>query len=253
MTDIMKTTLDDLWSGAPESDETFDPTSISHFPEPARRYLEHTIAPGTPLASAVRLEMTGQMRLKEKWLPFEAQQVIRWDRGLIWKAKVKMGLLSIKGSDRFIDGEGAMRWKLLGLIPVVKARGPDISRSAVGRLQIESMWLPSVLLSDEVAWDKAGEDPARVQAHVSVMGHEATITLEVDEEGRLKSTQMQRWGDPEGGEFQLYPFGGLALRERTFQGYTVPTELRVGWYFGTPRFDEEGEFWRATIHSMTFR
>lgn len=253
MTDIMKTTLDDLWSGAPESDESFDPTSISNLPGPARRYLEHTIAPGTPLASAVRLEMTGQMRLEEKWLPFEAQQVIRWDRGLIWKAKVKMGLLSIKGSDRFIDGEGAMRWKLLGLIPVVKARGPDISRSAVGRLQIESMWLPSVLLSDEVIWDKAGEDPARVQAHVSVMGHEATITLEVDEEGRLESTQMQRWGDPEGGEFQLYPFGGLALRERTFQGYTVPTELRVGWYFGTPRFDEEGEFWRATIHSMTFR
>jgi hypothetical protein len=48
--------------------------------------------------------MAGQLRLKEKWMPVEAQQVIRWDRGLIWKAMVKMGLLSIKGSDRFIDG-----------------------------------------------------------------------------------------------------------------------------------------------------
>ena len=34
--------------------------------QPVRRYLERTIALGMPLASAMRLEMTGQKRLKEK-------------------------------------------------------------------------------------------------------------------------------------------------------------------------------------------
>ena len=57
-----------------------------------------------------------------------AEQVIDWRRGFIWQASVKMMGLPIRGSDRLVDGYGAMRWKLLGLIPVMTAQGPDIAR-----------------------------------------------------------------------------------------------------------------------------
>jgi len=251
MTDITRLTLDDLWRDVPPSAGTFDPAALSHLPAAARRYLEHAIAPGTPLCSAVRLEMEGQIRLKDKWLPFEAEQVIRWDRGLIWRARTRMGPLSIRGSDRFIDGQGAMRWKLLGLIPVMSADGPDISRSAAARLQAESMWIPSVLLGEGARWreDEAGK--ARVT--VAVPGHEAELSLEIDQDGRLLQTAMRRWGNPDGGAFREMDFGGLALEESTFGGYTIPTRLRVGWHFGSARFEPEGEFWRATIRSATYR
>jgi hypothetical protein len=29
--------------------------------------------------------------------------------------------------------------------------------------------------------------------------------------------------------------------------------VRVGWYFGSPRFESEGEFFRATIDEAMFR
>jgi hypothetical protein len=35
--------------------------------------------------------------------------------------------------------------------------------------------------------------------------------------------------------------------------YTIPTRVRVGWYFGTSRFESEGEFFRATIEDAIFR
>ncbi|HLO49794.1 MAG TPA: hypothetical protein VK211_15365 [Kamptonema sp.] len=38
---------------------------LSHLSETARRYLEHAIAPKTKIASAVRLQMYGQIKLKE--------------------------------------------------------------------------------------------------------------------------------------------------------------------------------------------
>ena len=251
MTHVTAVTLDELWRDVPPSRGMFDPRSIAALPEAAQRYLKHAIAPGSPLASAVRLEMNGHIKLKEKWLPFEAEQVIRWDRGLIWKAKVKMGALSVRGSDRFIDGEGAMRWKLLGVIPVMSADGPDISRSAAGRLQIESIWVPSVLLANGIRW--SASDAAHPCVNVTVMGHDAEIALTIDDDGRMLQTAMQRWGNPEGGAQHEAPFGGLAEAESTFEGYTIPTQLRVGWYFGTDRFESEGEFWRATIRSATYR
>lgn len=251
MSDIQSVTLDELWADVPPPRGSFDPASIAALPEPAQRYLRHAIAPGTPLASAVRLTMHGEIKLGARWHPFAAEQVIRWDRGLIWQARTKMGPLSISGSDRFIDGQGAMAWKLLGIIPVMRADGPDISRSAAARLEAESMWLPSVLLGDGISW--SAEDATHPHVCIAVTGDEAELTLTVDEHGRLRESMMQRWGNPEGGDFHAAPFGAIVEAESSFDGYTIPTQLRVGWWFGTERFADEGEFWRATITSASYR
>lgn len=251
MSDIQHITLDELWADVPAPRQVFDPAAIGALPEPAQRYLRHAIAPGTPLASAVRLTMHGEIKLGDRWQAFEAEQVIRWDRGLIWKAKVDLGLLSIRGSDRFIDGRGAMAWKLLGIIPVMRADGPDISRSAAARLEAESMWLPSILLGDGITW--TAEDATHPHVRVAVTGDEGELSLTIDEHGRLRETAMQRWGNPEGGDFHAEPFGAIVEAESTFAGYTIPSRLRVGWHFGTERFASEGEFWRATITSAHYR
>lgn len=38
-----------------------------------------------------------------------------------------------------------------------------------------------------------------------------------------------------------------------FDGLTIPTEYRVGWYFGSDRFESEGEFFRCTLDSLEQR
>lgn len=106
--------------------------------------------PRHPLASAVRLRMHGEIKLNG-WLPFRAEQVIRTDGSMIWTATVRQHGLPIRGFDRLVDGEGAMRWKLLGVVPVVTASGRDITRSAVGRMMAESVWLASMLCGGTVS------------------------------------------------------------------------------------------------------
>jgi len=99
-----------------------DAEYVAGLPSAARSYLQHAIAPSTPLASAVRLRMHGEIKLKQ-WLPFSAEHVINWNRGMIWHASVRIHGLSIKGGDSFIDGQGAMNWKLFGIVPVVNFVG----------------------------------------------------------------------------------------------------------------------------------
>jgi len=140
--------LGELWEAARSYKRALRSLEPSDLPEEVRLYLEHAIAPGTPIATAVRLRMHGEIRLR-RWFPFRAEQVISLDRGMIWNATVRMYGMPIRGSDRLVNGQGAMRWKLLGVIPVMTASGSDITRSAVGRVQGESVWLPAVLSSDK--------------------------------------------------------------------------------------------------------
>jgi len=242
--------LDTLWESAPIGNHTFEPGQLSGLSEAARRYLEHAIAPGTMLASVVRLSMHGEIKLK-RWLPFKAEQVIHADRGMIWKATVRMRGLPIRGSDRLIDGEASMRWRLLGIIPVMTASGPDITRSAAGRLAAESAWLPAVLCRQNVGWTAL--DPSHPRARFTVHGETIELTQDIDDTGRLTSFNLPRWGNPEGAEFHHVAFGGFVEEEGTFGGYTIPTRLRVGWYFGTARFEPEGEFFRVTLDDASYR
>ena len=248
----MRTALAALWNNAPLCRRTFAPNHLVTLPPAARRYLEHAIAGGTPLASAVRLRMHGEIKLN-RWFPFTASQVIARDRGMVWSAMARVYGLPVTGFDRLIDHEGAMQWKLLGLIPLMRASGTDTTRSCAGRILAESVWLPSALCAESVAWTEARDDAAHVSVRAAVEGEEGPVTFGIDPAGRLESVVLPRWGNPEGGVCRYYPFGGIAEQEKTFGGFTIPTRLRVGWHFGTPRFDTNGEFFRCTIDHAEFR
>jgi len=144
-----------------------------------------------------------------------------------------------------------MRWKLLGVVPLVNASGPDITRSAAGRVNLESIWLPSVLCKKDVAWTSS--DPGHCHARLTAHNEIADIDYEIGEGGRLKAVSMPRWGNPEGAEFHYSNCGAFVEAEGSFAGYTVPTRMRVGWHFGTQRFESEGEFFRVIIDSAAYR
>jgi hypothetical protein len=241
--------LDALFNTAPIADRTFDPADLDHLPPTAQRYLAHAIAPQTPLASAVRLRMHGAIKIK-RWHPFNAEQVIVRDRGMVWRAKVKMAGTTVRGFDCFLDGAGAMQWKLFGVFPLVCATGPDITRSTAGRFAAETVWLPSLLCSERVSWTSGDSDTAHV--HFAVDAHDEDLSLTLSG-GAVQSVALPRWGNPEGGEFREVEFGAAVDQEGTFGGYTIPVRLRVGWYFGTERFEDEGKFFQATIDEAVYR
>ncbi len=238
--------LDDLWNSAKASEARFDPAQLAALPEPVRRYLQHAIAPGTPLASAVRLRMHGEIKLK-RWYTFSAEQVNCWSRGFIWQAAARIGAVTIRGSDRYVDGYGAMRWKLFGLVPFITASGPDVTRSAAGRVNLECAWLPSVLCGQDISW--SAPDASHIRASFKAHGEMADVNFGIDKTGAPKTLSAPRWGNPEGAAFRYATFGGFAENETIFGGYTIPTSFRAGWHFGSDRFEPEGEFFRVTIDS----
>ena len=242
--------LEALWQRAPAASRTFDPQDVAHLPESARSYLTHAIAPGTPLASAVRLRMHGSIRLKS-WRKFKAVQVITRDDAMVWRASVRMKGASISGYDSLVDGQGAMQWRLFDIIPIIRESGADITRSVANRVAAESIWLPSMLADEAVRW--RDDAPNVAHASLSIGAYPADLQMTLDH-GRLIKLGLSRWGNPDGGAFGDWPFGAHIDQEATFGGYTIPARLRVGWHIDDPaRFDAEGKFFEVAIDSATYR
>ena len=228
--------------------ERFDPAALAALPEPAHRLLSHSITPGTPLWRSVVLTMHGQVRLGA-WRPFTATQILTAGEGFIWAATARAAGLPVSGFDRYSRGTGQMRWRLLGVAPVVTASGPDVTRSAAGRLAGEAVFVPTAFRG--ATW-QASDTPDAAVATWRIGGRDEVVELHVDAAGALRELRMRRWGNPANVPFGGYPFGVAVEAERTFAGVTIPSRLRAGWWWRTDR-QADGEFFRAEITDAAFQ
>ena len=113
----------------PAGTEGFDPAELEGLPEPVRRHLTQAIAPGTPPHTSARLTMRGQIKVGRR-LPFRARQVLSPGHGFIWTARAA-GVIA--GTDRYVDGAGALRWRLAGLITVAAGDGRSRPSASTAR------------------------------------------------------------------------------------------------------------------------
>jgi hypothetical protein len=223
----------------------FDEAEVAGCDEPVRRYFHAAIATGTPVARAARVRMRGAIKLGSRWLPFRADELLAPLHGYDWSATVAGGLL--RGSDTYVDGSAWMRWKLLGLVPVIRSSGPDVARSAMGRAVLEGIWLPSALLPRHgVVWRAVTGE--QLVAEVPIGDELVTLQVTIDGAGHVRSSQLDRWNDPDGtGTFGWFPFGVEVTRVRSFPcGMTMPADGIGGWFAGTSRW-REGQFMRYSI------
>ena len=239
-------------TGAPAR---FEVEMTAALPEPARRWLTHAIAPGTPLLTSVELVTHGQIRLGA-WRGFTATQRMSAARGFVWAATARMtGLpfmgLPVTGFDRYTRYTGEMRWMLLGAVPVQTATGLDVTRSAAGRHAAEMLvLLPAAGLSPQVKWRSLDADRAVARIKVGSGFHEVTLTVAAS--GALTSMTMSRWGATTKGSFAERVFGADLGAEATFDGFTVPRAVTAGWEHGTAGWPQ-GQFIRYTIDSANYR
>ncbi|MHA6794250.1 DUF6544 family protein [Pseudonocardia bannensis] len=226
----------------------FDPAMVAPLPTPARRWVEHAIAPGTPLLRVVVLDMHGRIRIGS-WRPYRARQVLTVPHGFVWAAATRVAGLPVRGFDRYTRGSGQMRW-LLGALPVQSGAGPDITRSAAARLAGEFIFTPAAALDPVVRWEPL--DDRHAVARVSIGPFTHPITLRVGPAGALESVSLPRWGNPDGTGFAEHPFTALVHEEARFDGFTVPARLSAGWWNGTD-VRATGGFIQFTVDAANYR
>lgn len=229
----------------------FDPGTLAELPRPAQRLLGRALPSGVALSSTVELEMAGEIELGGRWLGFTARQILKAGEGFVWSPVVGGRLIRFVGADLLTADDARMEFRLHGLVPVVRERGPDMRRSAQGRLAAETVvWLPQALTPQLGArWTPVDDERAVVT--LAAAGADVDVEVLVDGEGKLRRLGLDRWNgsaDPPRSE----PFGGSV--DSTF---TASNDVRiagggtVGWGFGTDD-EADGVFFRYRITAATF-
>ncbi len=230
----------------------YDPILVSGLPEPAERFFNHAISPGTPLLKSVVLEMEGTFSLGSKeqassW-PMHARQILALPVGFLWSVSLQ-GFPWMSGS----DAGGWTRFRMFGVIPVARLGGgdPDHRRAAFGRYVAEAvLWTPAAILPSEfVSWEGLNQNAARVTVRWKDLTQ--AVDVELGPDGRPTAVHFLRWSNanPES-VWRLQPFGGTLTDFRVVQGFRIPFAVEAGNFFGTPNYFP---FFKAKILDIEYR
>lgn len=232
----------------------YDPAMVADLPEIAQRYFAHAIAPGTPLHTTVMLEMDGSFHLGKKDAPqtyaMTARQILAPPDQFVWIPEMRSGPLVISGSDALYQDHAWTRFWMMWSLPVAQAAATEgLDRAALARPALEAIWAPATLLPQNGArWEQTGPDTARVTLGTGEKTVAIDLTLTVD--GRVMDIVTQRWSNanPQS-TYQYQPFGGAMAADTTFEGFTIPSDVQVGNFFGT---EEYFPFFEARITAATY-
>jgi hypothetical protein len=226
-----------LWA---ENDGVIDEADLQGLPEPARRWMVAAAGIGTTCSAAVRLRIEGQMRPKPGAPPFDikADETIGIGTGFVWLARSRIGLFQMSVLDAYHDREGFMAGRFIGIVPLMNARGGDVTRSARHRLAAESALFPNALLPrDGIRWEPVDDERAAIV--FTIDGETIPVTVRIDSAGNLTEVTMERWGDVGRDGFGLIPYGFAVEQHRTFEGITIASRVRGGWWYGSDRYDPD--------------
>lgn len=217
---------------------------LKEYPDPVARFFRYHLPHGFPEHTYSEVPMKGIIKLVN-WANFRSTLFSQPFKGFLWQANVKMGILPVAGYDYFLKNQGAMKWTTFGVIPVMKADGPDVSRSAEGRARMEALFAPHLLIHPDISWEVISEN--EITATWKIHQEEQPLHLIIGIDGSLKETYIQRWGNPGGvKEFGYHTFGVKIEAEMKYKGTVIPAKGNAGWWFGSDRY-KDGEFFRFEV------
>ena len=227
----------ELFEGSSARPSVVVDANIAGLPAPVQRWLRNAGVVGKERPANVRLKQEGLFRQGEgqKWMPFRAEEYYTTDPpGFIWSATMRVApLLSIVGRDKYHGGRGSMQFRLLSLIPVANASGPELDQGALLRYLNETMWFPAAALNPYITWEWIDSNSA--QATMRYQGVQAAATFFFSDEGDLTNMVAQRYRlAPEGSVLDTWstPLGEYG----EFNGIRVPVAGEAVWNLASGDF-----------------
>lgn len=228
----------ELTKHPPRSVGVLAEADIAPLPPPVQRFLRKSGFVGRPHVMNVRIRW-GELRLKRArdadWLVLDCQQfnsVPEPTRIALMKARLG-GLVPFDGRDKYQDGHGELAVKLLRLVPVATARGPEIDAAELVTVLSEAFFAPSLVIQPYVAWEALDERRARAtltHGGLSVRGvfrfDEHDDLVRFDTEDRFQDGKPPR----------RLPWSAELWAYREVDGIRFPTQVRATWH------EPEGDF-----------
>jgi hypothetical protein len=208
------------------------PGDVAALPPPIRRFAESARV-GAEAPRSVVLQQRGAIRpaMGKSW----SEQVYAMEPpGFLWLARAQAApLVWIAAKDSFLHGAGNMHIRLLDLLTVASARGPEIDQAAGLRFWSEALEFPEMAASPHLQWEEIDRDRARF----TVAGASPAVSgvVEFDAQGLPVAVRSERYRI-DGGRNVLTPWSGLMSGWKDFDGRLFPSTWESIWHLESGLF-----------------
>ncbi|WP_156929202.1 DUF6544 family protein [Marichromatium purpuratum] len=213
---------------------TFECDELQGLPEPVQAYFNAVLSSCQPLVATAEIAQEGKVdlgRARTRWIPFRARQHVFLSRpGWLWDARLRwlpgLGLFAHQG---LLAGIGVARYKLFGLIPVVRSREEAAGASSeLTRFLAEAVWYPTRLLpSQGVNWEAIDGRHARAILDDDSIGVEVVFTF--DDGGLVRVARAQTRERRVGGTRIETPWEMRFWEYRAHGGMLIPVQYEMAW------------------------
>jgi hypothetical protein len=210
---------------------------VLRLPEAMQRYLRYAHVVGKEPIQTVRLKQRGFFRTQpgQKWLPMVAEEYFTTNPfAFLWCGKIRLfPLISISAWDRFSDGHGSLRVKLLSLVPLAEVHGPEADQGELLRYLGEIIWFPTAWLSDSIEWQAI--DAQSVKVTIRQPSATVSAVLHVNEQGQMTHLTAERFM-AEGKSHRLERWSAQCQEYQEVSGMLIPTRVEVTWNLASGDF-----------------
>lgn len=196
----------------------------------------------------VRVTQNGEMCLKPggRWLRFSAVEEFAVEEvAFSWRARFAVvPLVSLVVVDGYVAGEGKLEARLLGVVPVMRARGREVAEGEAIRYLAELPWVPQALGRNRALhWREL--DDRTLEVTTPVGAGTVAVRLQFDADGDIVGALASR-PRQEGKRNVTTPWRGVFSDYALVGGVRLPTHGEVSWELDDGPFT----YWRGTITGL---
>lgn len=224
---------------AASTSDLVDDDDLADLPDPLVRYLRRSAVVGKPKVTNFHAHVSGRIRNgpDDAWMPFTGEQVNTFgpDPQRFFFISATRSGLPVDIFHVYDHGSATMRGRLLSLVPVVNASGPDMDRSETVTIFNDLvLFAPGALLDAPVRWTAI--DDSRVRGEFTNGSETVGAELTFDAAGDLvdfSSDDRSRASD-DGSSFTPLRWNTPVNEYRNIDGRRVVVNGDGKWYAPEP-------------------
>ncbi|MGC5326105.1 DUF6544 family protein [Brevibacillus sp. SYSU BS000544] len=217
-----------------EQDERITEKDISHLPRPVRTYFRYCGYLGQVKmknAEIVWDEFNLRLAPNKPWMKVKSKQFnsVPEPARIAYMNSRMMGIVPFEGRDKYQDGHGNMRIKLLKWFQVADAKGTEMDESALVTLLAETLLVPSYALQPYMTWTSI--DHYTAKAEIQHNDHNVSGIFTFNGQGEfIRFETNDRYYSEKGTEYKKLKWSVVASNYIDNNRMKYPSCIQAMWH-----------------------